>query len=124
MTEKAEELRQTPVEFKRHAAHSRRVGTNLVSENIVGRKADDQQVRCRARAQLLVQDELFGKFQLVIVGEGSGTDDLIKAERLARFVLTVSRRGRAEGRSVAVFPLAVPVFFRTMAAVEIAHPFG
>ena len=71
MAEEAEELRQTSIEFKRHAAHLRRVGANLVAENIIGRKADYQQVGRWARAQSLIQNEFLGEFELVIVGEGS-----------------------------------------------------
>jgi hypothetical protein len=48
MTEEIEEIRQTPVEFERHAAHLRRVRPNLVAENIVGREADHEQVGRRA----------------------------------------------------------------------------
>jgi hypothetical protein len=70
-----------------------RVGANLVAENIVGREADHEQIGCRPRAQFLVQNEFLGKFELVVVGEGSGADDLVKSGGGA--VLTVSRRGRA-----------------------------
>ena len=54
MSQEVEELRQAPVEFERHAVHLRRVGTDPVPQNIVGRKADDQQVGGRSCAQLLV----------------------------------------------------------------------
>src|SRR5208337_525434 len=76
--------------------------------------------------QLLVQNKFLGKFELVLVCEGSGADDLV--EPGSRAIFTVARRGRAERVSVAVFPLAVPVFFsaslRRTPAVEIAHPLG
>ncbi len=124
MTEEVEELRQTPVEFERHAAHLRGVGTNLVAEDIVGREADHKQVGRRACAQLLVQHEFLGEFQLVIVGEGSGADNLVEAGGRAIFVRAVSPCGRAERISVAILPLSIPEFFRAMAAVEIAYPLG
>ena len=89
MAEEVEELRQAPVEFKRHAPHLWRVWTNLVPENIVGREADCEKVRCRARSELLVYDKFLGKFQLVIVGERSGAHHFV--ETAGRAIFAVSR---------------------------------
>src|SRR5258708_19406820 len=90
MTQELEELRQGLVEFKRHAPHLWRVGANPVAENIVGREADHEQVRRRACAQLLVQNEFLGKFELVIVSERRGTDNPVQANPLPPFFLSAS----------------------------------
>src|ERR1700678_2663944 len=121
MTEEGKELLQTPIECEGHAVHLRRVGANLMAKNIVGGKADNEQISCRPLAQLLVYDKLLDELQLVIVGEWSGPDDLIETCRRAIFALAGG--GWAEDRSVPVFPFAVQEFLRTVVVVEIAHPF-
>src|SRR2546428_10581279 len=102
MSEEVEETGELPVGGQGHGLHFRRIGANLVTKNIVGRQADDQEISRRASAQSFVRHQLSREFEFVVVGERRGTDYLVETGRR-----TVFRRlwpGRARGLAAAVLP--------------------
>src|SRR5713101_3357030 len=89
-------------------------------EYIVGGEADGEQVRGRPGTQLFVENQLLRELKLIIIREGRGSNDFIKAGRTS--VLSFARSRRSQDVSVFVLPLAVPVLIGAMAAVEIPRP--
>ena len=119
MSQKIEEAGKFVVEIERHLLHLRRIGPDLVAENIVGREADDEKIGGWAAADVFVNHQLFGELEFVLVAERGGADDFIEAGVGA--VFTLAMRGRAQNRSLRVFPLTIPIFLRAT-RVEILHP--
>ena len=102
MSQKLEEPGQLPIYGQCHLLHLDRVRANLMSENIVSRQADDQQVCSGAISQLFVGDQLPGEFKFVVIGERCRSHELIKAAFAAFRGL-----GTAQDVPIAVFPIMV-----------------
>ena len=71
MSEEVEEVGKFAIEIKRHLLHLRRIGSDLVTEDIVRRQTDRKKVSRRAAADVFVKHELFCEVQFVFVGECS-----------------------------------------------------
>ena len=69
-----------------------------MAQNIVGRKADGEQVRRWTTTNVLILHQFLGKLEFVLVGECGRANDLIKAGVGAVFGLAM--RGRAQHGSL------------------------
>ena len=76
----------------------------------LAREADREQIGGRSAAHVFVDHQFLGEFEFVFVGEGGRTDHFVEAGFGA--VFTLAMRGRAQNRSLRVFPFAIPVFRR------------
>ena len=121
MSEKADEVGEFAIEIERHLLHLGGIRADLMAENIVGREADGKQIGSRAAAYVFVLHQLLGEFEFVFVGERGRADNFIEAGFGSVFAFAM--RGRAENRSLRVFPFAIPIF-RRACGVEILHPLG
>ena len=108
MSEEVEEVGQFAIEVEGHLLHLRRVRADLVTENVVGREADREQVGRGTVAEILVNHQLLGELELVLVGERGRADHFVEAGIFAVFPFAM--RGRAQNRALRVFPLAIPIF--------------
>ena len=68
MAEEIDEIRQLAIEIESHLLHFRRIGPDLVTENVVGRQADREQVGRGAATDVLVDDQFLGELEFVLVG--------------------------------------------------------
>src|ERR1035438_490302 len=119
MSEEIEEVGELAIEVESHLLHFRRIRPNLVTENVVGRKADRKQIRGGTAADVLVNHQLFSELEFVFVAERGGADHFVETCVRAVFALAV-RRG-AKNRSLRVLPVAIPIF-RGARRVEILRP--
>src|ERR1039457_2670727 len=79
-----------------------------MAENVVWRKADGEQGRSVSGAEILVNHQLLGEFEFVLVGEGGGADHFVEAS--IGSVFTLAMRGRAQNVAVSILPIPVPIF--------------
>src|ERR1039457_2058652 len=91
-----------------------------MAENVVWRKADGEQVRSVSGAEILVNHQLLGEFEFVLVGEGGGADHFVEAS--IGSVFTLAMRGRAQNVAVSILPIPVPIFRGAISGVEILCP--
>src|SRR5690242_15330690 len=88
-----------------------------MSQKIVRRKTDGEQISCRARAQFFVGDQGAGKFQLIVIGKGRGANH---AEEFG-----AGFAGGAEQHvAAAILDFFAPVLVCRTALVELLHPGG
>src|SRR5215471_923570 len=120
MSEEVDEIRNLPVRLQSHRTNLRRIRSDLVTENVIRRQTDRQEVGSRPGTQFLIHDQLSGELKLIIVRKRSRADELIKSRRLAFLIL--SRGSRAEDLTLEILPFPIQVLFRSMALVEILHP--
>src|SRR5215472_12424052 len=98
MSEEVEEVRELAVEVERHLLHFGSVGTDLVSENVVGGKADRQQICVRTTPNIFEDDEFLGEIEFVFIRERRRADHFIKTSIRAIFAFAV--RGGTQERSL------------------------
>src|SRR5438094_9322928 len=94
VSKEVDEVSQFTIEIQSHLLQFWRVGADLVTKDVVGRKADRKKVGCRATANVLVDHQLLGKLEFVLVGERSRPDDVV--ETGMRTVCFLAMRGRTE----------------------------
>src|SRR5258708_21316058 len=89
MSEEVEEIRQLAIEFEGHGLHLRRIRTNLVAKNVVGRKADRKQIGGGTAPDIFVDHQLLGKFEFVLITERCVSDNLVETSIGAIFTFTM-----------------------------------
>ncbi len=79
MAEKGKEVGEFVIEGQHHGSHFRRIRAHLMAKNVVGGKAYGQQIGGFSGSEIFINHQLFGEFQLVLVGEGRGADHVGEA---------------------------------------------
>jgi len=121
VTEEIEEVGKVAIERERHGSHFRRIGTDLMSENVVGeRLMASRSVACRRRDSR--KPLIAWRIRVRTGWRRRGADHFVEAG--IGSVFTFAMRGGAQKVSVIIFPLAVPIFRSTIGGVEILCPLG